>query len=352
LRRPGPNLRSLARDLGLSATTVSRALKDAPEVRPETRARVKEAATAQGYVPDTGGVYLRTGRTMKVCSVLYTPDVGDYGDGGFLAQVESLAEGLNSSSYHLVVVTETGAETPLDPIRRVFDQHLADAVMFARTTPDDARVRHCQERAVPFVTFGRTELPTPHAFVDHDDEAAVYDATSRLLRAGHRRIAFFNTPGALTYLGLRRRGYERALRDADVALDPTLIRMAGPTVAGHRVAVGQIFTEDPGVTALIGTNQQTVVGLLEGVLASGRDTVLDGIELVGFGGMPVHILSDQRVAFYFQPQQRVGAILASHVLALLDGADPAALQTVLPYRRIDDVAEFRRVDRPSALAAS
>lgn len=351
MRRPGPNLRSLARDLGLSTTTVSRALKDAPEVRPATRARVQAAAAAQGYVPDTGGVYLRTGRTMKVCSVLYTPDAGDFGDSGFLAQVESLAEGLGPSSYDLVVVTETGAETPLDPIRRVFDQHLADAVLFARTTPDDARVRHCQERGVPFVTFGRTALPTPHAFVDHDDESAVYDATIRLLRAGHRRIAFFNRPGDLTYLDLRRRGYDRAFADAGLVPDPVLSLVAPSTLAGHRAAAVELFAAEPDVTALVGSNPHTLIGLLEGVLASGRDTVLDGIELIGFGGTPVHILSDQRVAFYFQPQQRVGTILARHVLALLDGADPAALQTVLPYRRIDDIAEFRRVERVSTLAA-
>lgn len=351
MRRPGPNLRSLARDLGLSVTTVSRALKDAPEVKPATRARVQTAAAAQGYVPDTGGVLLRTGRTMKVCSVLYTPEAGDFGDGGFLAQVESLAEGLTPSSYHLVVVTETGAESPLDPIRRVFDQRLADAVLFARTTPMDARVRHCQERGVPFVTFGRTEVLTPHAFVDHDDETAVHDAVTQLVRAGHRRIAFLNPPGELTYLGLRRRGYRRALAEAGLAEDPALMRVAPPTVAGHRAVVTDLLATAHGVTALIGSGTQSLIGMIEGLLASGRDTVRDGIDLVGLGGMPIHLLSDQRVTFYFQPQQRVGAILARHVLALLDGADPAELQTILPYRRIDDVAEFRRVADPHTLAA-
>lgn len=351
MRRPGPNLRSLARDLGLSVTTVSRALKDAPEVRPATRARVQAAAAAQGYVPDTGGVALRTGRTMKICSVLYTPDVGDFGDGGFLAQVESLADGLSSSSYHLMVVTETGTETPLDPVRRVFDQRLADAVLFARTTPLDVRVRHCQERGVPFVTFGRTELLTPHAFVDQDDEAAVHDAVTRLVRAGHRRIAFLNPPGDLTYLGLRRRGYRRALSEAGLPEDAALTRIAPATVAGHRAVVAELLAAAPDVTALVGSGQHSIIGMLEGLLACGRDTLLDGIELVGFGGMPMHLISDQRVTFYFQPQRRVGAILARHVLALLDGADPAGLRTILPYARIDDIAEFRRVAHPRALAA-
>lgn len=351
MRRPGPNLRSLARDLALSVTTVSRALKDAPEVRPETRIRVKTAATAQGYVPDSGGVLLRTGRTMKVCSVLYTPDAGDGGDGGFLAQVESLAEGLSSSHYHLVVVTETGTETPLDPVRRVFDQRLADAVLFARTTPLDERVRYCQERGAPFVSFGRTEVLTPHAFVDHDDEAAVHDAVHHLARAGHRRIAFLSPPGPLTYLGLRRRGLRRALAELGLADDPALTRLVPPTVAASRAATAALLAERPEITAILGGSGRSVIGMIEGCLAAGRDTARDGLALVGFGGMPIHLTTDQRVTFYFQPQRRVGALLARHALALLDGADPATLQTILPYRRIDDIAAFRDVEDPATLAA-
>jgi LacI family transcriptional regulator len=351
MRRPGPNLRSLARDLGLSVTTVSRALKDAPEVRPETRARVQAAATAQGYVPDTGGIYLRTGRTMKVCSVLFTPDVTDFGDSGFLFQVESLAEGLGPSHYHLVVVTETAADTPLDPIRRVFEPPLADAVVFARTTPLDARARYCRERGYPFVTFGRTELPTPHAFVDHDDEAAVHDAVGRLAAAGHRRIALVNPPGDLTYLRFRLRGYRRALAEAGLPSDPALMLTAPASLSGHRDAAAGLLGRDHSVTAVVGSNQVTLRGLLEGVTAAGRDTLLDGIELVGFGGTPLHLLADQRVTYYFQPQRRVGALLARHVLALLGGGDPRDLATVLPYRRIDDVSEFRRVADLDSLSA-
>lgn len=164
------NLKTLADHLGLSVTTVSRALKDGPEVRPETIARVKEAAASFGYVPNIGGIHLRTGRTMKVCSILFAPEVGDYGDPGFLAQVESLSAGLEVSHYNLLVLAQTGRQTPLEAVRKVYEQRMADAVVFSRTLPLDERVRYCLERDFPFVSFGRTELQTPHAYVDHDDE--------------------------------------------------------------------------------------------------------------------------------------------------------------------------------------
>lgn len=348
MSRPRPNLRTLATELGLSVTTVSRALKDAPEVKPDTRARVKEAAEKLGYVPDIGGVYLRTGRTMKVASVLYTPEVGDYSDSGYLAQVECMAGVLDASDYNLLVMTQTAKQTPLDPVRRVFDQRLADAVVFSRTTPLDERARFCLEREYPFVTFGRTELLSPHAFVDRDDEGGVFDAVTRLAARGHRRIAFINPRGDLTYLGGRARGYRRGLAEAGLPEDASLVAQPDSSLRGNREAAAALLRQDSSITAVIGSNQTALVGILEGAQAAGREAARDGLVIAGFGGMPVHLLQERSILYYYQPQRDTGVVLAQHVLALLDGAPPESLGTVLPYRLVEDIAEFRRdLDAPT-----
>lgn len=339
-RRPA-NLKTLAEHLGLSVTTVSRALKDGPEVRPETVERVKQAAAAFGYVPNLGGVHLRTGRTMKVCSILYAPEVGDYGDPGFLAQVESLSARLEPAQYNLLVLAQTGNQTALEPVRKVCEQRMADAVIFSRTAPLDERARYCLERGFPFVSFGRTELQTPHAFVDHDDEGAVHDAVTRLAADGHRRVALINPSGELTYLGNRLRGYRRALADAGLPWDAALSLRADLSVRAVREATRTLLTADRSVTALVCANQMSVVGALEGLLACGIHTVREGVEVVGFGGMPFRMLSEQRVVYYYQPQRRVGETLARHVLALLEGHAPEETTTILPYARIDDLSRFR-----------
>lgn len=339
-RRPA-NLKTLADHLGLSVTTVSRALKDGPEVRPETIQRVKEAAAAFGYVPNLGGVHLRTGRTMKVCSILFAPEVGDYGDPGFLAQVESLSTGLEPAQYNLLVLAQTRNQSELEPVRKVCEQRMADAVVFSRTTPMDERVRYCLERDYPFVTFGRTELQTPHAFVDHDDEGAVYDAVTHLAADGHRRIALINPLGNLTYLGHRLRGYQRALAESGLPWAPALSLRAELSVRAVREATRTLLTADRSVTALVCANQMSVIGALEGLMACGIDTVREGVTVVGFGGMPFRMLSEQRVVYYYQPQRRVGETLAHHVLALLEGQAPEGLTTILPYARIDNLGHFR-----------
>lgn len=343
------NLKTLAEHLGLSITTVSRALKDGPEVKSETVARVKQAAATMGYLPDAGGVYLRTGRTMKICSVFFAPEVADYGDAGFLAQVEALSRTLESDSFNLIVLAQTASQSPLETVRRVFQQRLADGVIFSRTTPMDERARFCLEYNFPFVSFGRTELHSPHAFVDHDDEGGVYDAVVRLAAEGHRRIALFNPTGNMTYAGFRLRGYQRALAELGIPWDRSLLVTADLSVWASQTALGALLARDSSVTAIVCANQLSMFGAMDAALEQGRDPARDGLRIVGFGGMPFRMPDERNITYYYQPQRRDGEELARHMLALLNGAPAESLQTVLPYQRIDDLQRFRADLRGQAM---
>lgn len=348
--RPRINLKTLAEHLGLSITTVSRALKDGPEVKPDTVARVKEAAASLGYLPDAGGVYLRTGRTMKICSVFFAPEVADYGDAGFLAQVEGVSRTLETDSYNLIVLAQTASQTPLETVRRVFQQRLADGVIFSRTTPMDERARFCLEFKFPFVSFGRTELHSPHAFVDHDDEGGVYDAVTRLAAEGHKRIALFNPAGAMTYAGFRLRGYQRALADLGLPWDRSLLVTSTLSVWASQAAVSDLLARDTSVTAIVCANQLSMFGAMDAAQEQGRDPAQGDLRIVGFGGMPFRMPFEQGITYYYQPQRRDGEELARHMLALLGGAPAETLQTVLPYQRIDDLPRFRLELRAQAMA--
>ena len=85
----------------------------------------------------------------------------------------------------------------------------------------------------------------------------------------------------------------------------------------------------------------TMIGALEALLELDMDTIRDGIGVVGFGGMPFRMLSKQKLAYYYQPQRKVGKVLSEHLHSLMTGTPAEELQTLLPYRRIDDLAAFR-----------
>lgn len=328
-----PTLKTLARDLGLSVTTVSRALKEAEDVRGETIARVKERARALGYRPNLRGVSLRTGRTNRICTVLPVPAIHDLGDVGFVTLVEGMMLALKGTLYSLAVVPQLPEEDELDPIRKVVETDLADGLILTRTQPQDPRVKYLLEKNFPFVTFGRTELFTPFPSLDIDHEGMMEEATARLIGLGHRRIALVNPPQPYTYSGHRLAGYRRALRDGGVPFDPALVHYCDLGArAGHQVALEDCRTAVP-PTAYICANEMSVFGLLSGLREGGRQVGTD-VAVVGFDGTAMTALCNPPVTTYFASLPDAGRRLAELLLAALGGADPATLQEVWQARLI------------------
>ena len=101
--RSRTNLKTVANALGLSVTTVSRALKDGPEVRPETIQRVKSAAEQLGYVPNQGGLILRTGRSYTIALILSPEPQSAFPAMGFMFYCQGILRSLQDSPYTLTI---------------------------------------------------------------------------------------------------------------------------------------------------------------------------------------------------------------------------------------------------------
>ena len=168
-RRTGrPTLKTIAFMTGLGVTTVSRALKDAPEIGEETRRRVQLVARQVGYRPNRAGVRLRTGKTNVISLVLNTEEQ----IGGFVSDmIYGISEHLAQTPYHLIVTPYSRNNDPLEPVRYVVETGSADGIIISRTEPDDTRVRYMTERGFPFATHGRTDMGIEHPFHDFDNYA-------------------------------------------------------------------------------------------------------------------------------------------------------------------------------------
>lgn len=208
-----PTLRSIASIAGLAVTTVSRALADDPQIAAETRRRVREIALQLGYAPNRAAQRLRTGRTNVIAFVL-APHEEILGFGS--SMIRGLTQALRDTSYHLVVMPNYADRPPTDPIENILRHRLADGIIMSRTTPDDLRVRMLLEHRVPFITHGRTELATPHPFVDYDNAGFAHAAAARLIALGARRPCLIPAPGHLTFAQHLRTGFQRACAESGV----------------------------------------------------------------------------------------------------------------------------------------
>lgn len=212
-RQDRPTLRTVAALAGLAVTTVSRALADDPRIAAQTRRRVQDIAQQVGYSPNRAAQRLRTGRTNVIAFVLNPhEEILAYGS----SMIRGLTESLRDTPYHLVVMPNYADRPAVEPVMNVLRNHLADGLIISRTMPDDLRIRMMLEHRFPFISHGRTELATPHPFVDYDNFGFAHAAATRLIARGSRQPCLIPAPQGMTFGQHLRMGFLRACGEAGV----------------------------------------------------------------------------------------------------------------------------------------
>ncbi len=191
-----PTLKTIAAATGLAIATVSRALKDAPDIGEDTKRRVRETAALLGYRPNRAGVRLRTGKTNVIALVLSTEtDVMNHTS----RLIYSIANALRGTAYHMIVMPFFPDQDPMEPIRYIVETESADGVILNQTKPDDPRVRYMRERNFPFATHGRTDMGIDHAYFDFDNEAFARLAVRSFVQRGRKRLLLIAPPRSHLY---------------------------------------------------------------------------------------------------------------------------------------------------------
>lgn len=213
------NLKQLAESLGLSQTTVSRALNGYPEVREETRLRVHAAARDANYIPNTRARRLATGRAMTIGHVMPTGVRGELVNPIFSDFLAGAGEVYAREGYDMLLSMVSGPETA-NAYRQMAANGSVDGVMVQGPRIDDDRIELLQELNLPFLVHGRTDHQTDYTWFDIANVRAFRRATELLLDLGHTRIALINGPEQFDYARRRRRGYEEALTARGITAEP------------------------------------------------------------------------------------------------------------------------------------
>lgn len=326
------SLSQIAISLGLSVTTVSRALGGYSDVAAATRNRVIEEAERIGYRPNAVARRLRGGRSDAVGIVLPTGP-GQLGEPFFLRLIAAIGPRLAQAGLDLIVSSARGGPEELALYRQFVENRRVDAMIVARTRLDDERVNYLKMSGLPFVTHGRTGAGE-HASVDIDGAAAFGEATRRLLAFGHRRIGFIGAPLDYGFGFHREAGWREALAQAGLRRGPS--RFAEPSEEnGHRLAHAILAAAEP-PTALLCATDRLAIGALHALgdlgLRAGSDT-----SLIGYDNSPIANYVATPLTSFDPDIEGAAARMLDMLLAQLaghSGADMAELRsaTLVPRR--------------------
>lgn len=317
------NLKSLANLLGMSKTTVSRALNGYPEVNRRTRERVLKAAKEAGYQANPMARSLALGRT-NVFGIIYPLAPSDLGDPMFLDVVGGMSEALELKGQNLIIAP-VSPQNEQRSYEQVVGGRRVDGLVVARTLVRDERIAFLSKVGFPFVAHGRTELDAPYAWFDYDHDAGMRLAVRHLLAHGHQRIAMLSAPLELNFARERQASLLAILAEAGLTPDPRhLIANTLDRRSGHH-AMLQLLACSPRPTAVIVDNHLSGVGAVRALVDAGI-AIGKEISIIVWGNMP-DTLARSDVTIIDQPDpRRAGERMIEMLLALTDGTPAEELQ--------------------------
>jgi LacI family transcriptional regulator len=342
-------IKDLAAELGLSITTISRALNGYSDVGEKTRKRVADAAQQMGYRPNRNAQRLVTKRTHNIAWVQSDND-RKFVDPHFVEVMAGVLRGARAGNYDIVM----SGDTP-DREMSIYDRYVNDSSVdgFILDLPreGDPRISYLLDMGRPFVVHGREARSAEYGWVDIDNYANFYNLTRLMIANGHRHIAFINGDEHFTYALYRRRGVVDALIDGGLSpANATVLNSLHPMgEAGFKLT--NLALGDPRVTAILySSTLMAVEGHAAVVRAGGSrkleiatmDDELHYIDLSPFAEQFSYVRSSLREAgskliAELISQCEIGSPPEGHVIPstfhLLPGLDARVLDEPLPVNR-------------------
>ncbi|MGF1761289.1 LacI family transcriptional regulator [Photobacterium sagamiensis] len=321
-------LKTIAKHTGLSVTTVSRSLKDGPEVKQPTKDIVKAAAKELGYRPNVSGIGLKTGRTYNICAILPVQKPGDMvGDISTLPLIEGLTSALEGTPYNLTVLPMKPDEDPLIAVKHVVENRMADGVIMNLTRPSDERVKYLHDEGFPFITFGQTEMSIEHPYYDIDNYDFAYRAATYLFNKGCRRMKLFVSSQAYTYTWHKFYGARRASLECGFKFDKETDLISGYEIEDYREYAKNLMEQEDAPDGIICGSEISAMGIIAGIQSAGKIV-----------GEDVHVVVMETCSLpaYFTPQisgfrqnfHDSGRHLAKMLIRNIEGEAPKKLQLI------------------------
>lgn len=314
------NLKELSELLGLSQTTVSRALNGFPEVSERTRERVQKIAKQHHYAPNKSARGLAMGQTFAIGHVISTSNQNEMLNPVFGDFVAGVGEVYSAHGYKMILSIVPPHEDEYKVYRDMKAQSLVDAVVIQSPTVDDGRIPFLKELGLPFIVHGRsTECTTPYAWLDVNNRSAFKRATDFLHDLGHQRIALLNGLEHMDFAHRRREGYENALKSRNLPVDTALISANEMTESyGFSKTIELLQMENP-PTALLTSSIVIAFGALRAIQEVGK-TVGQDISIITHDDRLSYFRNNDTVPIFTTTQSSVreaGRKLATMLLDII-----------------------------------
>jgi len=298
-------IKDIARILGISPSTVSRALKDHPDINTDTKKAVNDLADKLKYQPNAVALSLKNSRSNTIGVII--PEIVHY----FFSSVISGIEDVASQKGFTVIICQSNESYAREVANsRTLLSHRVDGILvsISKETHSFDHFENLQDGGIPLVFFDRIASEVKADQIIIDDIDASYNATRHLIETGCKRIVHFAGPQGLIIGRDRLQGYINALTEAGLPIDNRLI-IEADTFEKARNAVVKML--DAGIVpdGIFAVNDMTAIGAMQTILKRGYKIPAD-ISIVGFSDGYLSGITDPNLSSVDQHGYEMGTTAA------------------------------------------
>lgn len=296
-------IKDIAKILNISASTVSRALKNHPDISEETKAAVRRVAESVNYRPNTLALSLRKAKT-NIIGVLI-PEMTHY----FFSTVLS---GMDETAFcrgytTMICQSSERADREKASIQSLVDSRVDGILLSAsKSTTDNTFINDVVSNGMPLVMYDRCLDGVDVSKVTTDDYSGAYDAVKLMTGHGRKRIAMLCGDSGLVVSDNRRHGYEAALRDSGIEFDSRLV-IDADTPQKLQANIGRLNNIAGEIDGLFSINDDTAIMAMKILRKAGR-RIPEDVEVVGFGDDPTTVIVEPSLTSVKQNGYEMGKL--------------------------------------------
>lgn len=321
-----PTIRDVARQAGVSHQTVSRVINSSEDVLPETRALVEKVIDQLGYRPSAIARSMARGQTHTLACI--SPNLTDY---TFASVIEGAETEARQHGYFMLSSSATDPEAFRELVAELVDHRRVDGLIIINPYIDQ-RYKHIPEN-FPVVFVGALSHGGEISSVCLDDEKVAYEATKHLLSLGHKNIAMITGPMTEDCSQDRAKGYRRALQEAGISPDGSMIVEGDWSATSGKEALLALTSQHPALTAIFAQNDRMAMG----VLRAARDMELkipSQLAVIGVDDMPLSSYFDPPLTTMRQDMPLIGQEATRILLNILQQKDTSTRAIKFPAQLI------------------
>lgn len=315
-------MKDIARELGISVATVSRALNDSPRISPERRQQIQQYAREHNFTPNVLAESLRHSRVQpqKVIGVI-VPEFTHYYFSSILTGIEEAA---SARGYYLMVaLSDERYEREARICEQFHRQKVCGVIVSqAKDTKDHSHFQKLIDSGIPLVFYDRICTGVNASRVTVDDYMGAFNAVTHLIETGCRRIAFYGSPMQLEISKNRYNGYKDALLQHGMQIDEAIISVCDNR-ADAELITPRLLALDTPPDGFFAVNDDTAIGILYTVKHAGL-RVPDDVSICGFTNGQRAVACDPMLTTVEQRGHRVGEEAAEILIDKVEGLSPLA----------------------------